>query len=89
MVIIHAHNRLMVTPHRTADRRLVAPTPMIEPVMVCVVLTGIFSISVINRVNAPAVSAATPSKGVTLVILVPIVLMIFQPPLIVPKAIAV
>ena len=88
MVNIQAHKRLTVTPHLTADKRLVAPTPMMEPVMVCVVLTGIFNASVTNKVIAPAVSAATPSKGVTLVIFVPIVLTIFHPPLIVPIAIA-
>ena len=89
MVRIHAQSRLKVTPHRTADKRFVAPTPMIEPVMVWVVLTGIFRFSVRNKVIAPAVSAATPSKGVTLVIRVPMVLMIFQPPLIVPTDMAV
>ena len=46
IVRIQAIIRLLVTPQRTAERRLVAPTPMIAPVMVCVVLTGIFSISV-------------------------------------------
>ena len=84
MVRIHAHNRLSVTPQRTAEIRLVAPTPMMEPVMVCVVLTGIFRFSVRNSVMAPAVSAATPSKGVTFVMRVPMVLMIFQPPALVP-----
>ena len=88
MVSIHAQIRLKVTPQRTADNRLVAPTPIIEPVIVCVVLTGIFNASVTNNVTAPAVSAATPSKGVTLVILVPIVFTIFHPPLIVPNEIA-
>jgi hypothetical protein len=61
---------------------------MIDPVIVWVVLTGILRYSVMNNVRAPAVSAATPSKGVTLVIRVPIVLTIFQPPLIVPNAMA-
>ena len=79
----------MVTPQRTAESLLVAPTPIIEPVIVCVVLTGIPICSVINKVKAPEVSAQTPSNGVTLVILVPIVLMIFQPPLRVPRPIAV
>ena len=55
--------RLKVTPQRTADKRFVAPTPMIDPVIVWVVLTGIFSASVTNKVIAPAVSAATPSNG--------------------------
>ena len=81
--------RLLVIPHRTAERRLVAPTPIIAPVMVWVVLTGIFRYSVRYNVNAPAVSATTPSKGVTLVILVPMVFTIFHPPDIVPKEMAV
>ena len=78
----------MVTPQRTADTRLVKPTPMIEPVIVCVVETGIAKCSVINKVTAPAVSAATPSKGVILVILEPMVFTIFQPPDMVPNAMA-
>lgn len=41
MVKIQAQSKLIVTPQRTALRRFVAPTPMIEPVMVCVVETGI------------------------------------------------
>jgi len=86
MVNIQAQIRLNVTPQRTAESLLVAPTPIMAPVMVWVVLTGIFNASVTNSVTAPAVSAATPSKGVTLVILVPIVFTIFQPPLIVPPA---
>src|SRR5580658_5920680 len=89
MVNIQAHSRLIVTPHLTAERRLVAPTPMIDPVMVCVVLTGMPSFSVRNKVNAPAVSALTPSSGVTLVILVPMVFTIFHPPLMVPSPMAV
>ena len=89
IVNIHAHNKLTVTPQRTADKRLVAPTPIIEPVMVCVVLTGILKCSVINKVIAPAVSAATPSSGVTFVMRVPIVFTIFHPPLMVPKPIAI
>ena len=84
-----ATSRLWVTPQRTAERRLVAPTPMIAPVIVCVVDTGILSISVIYSVIAPAVSATTPSNGVTLVILEPIVFTIRQPPLIVPIEITV
>ena len=60
IVNIHAQSRLRVTPQRTADKRLVAPTPIIDPVIVCVLLTGIFSPAVRNSVIAPAVSAATP-----------------------------
>ena len=88
MVSIHAHKRLTVTPHLTALSLLVAPTPMMEPVIVCVVLTGMPICSVMNKVRAPEVSAQTPSSGFTLVILVPIVFTIFQPPLNVPKPIA-
>src|SRR5580658_10560799 len=88
MVSTQAQTRLMVTPQRTADIRFVAPTPTIAPVIVCVVLTGMPRYCVRNKVIAPAVSAQTPSSGVTLVIRVPIVLTIRQPPLIVPSAIA-
>ena len=88
MVNTQAHNKLVVTPHLTALNLLVAPTPMMDPVMVCVVETGIPICPVKKSVKAPAVSAATPSKGVTLVMREPIVLIIFQPPLMVPKPIA-
>ena len=59
-------------PHSTES--LEAPTPMMAPVMVWVVLTGIPICSVINKVNEPADSAQTPSSADTLVILVPMVL---------------
>ena len=88
MVKTQAHNKLTVIPHRTAETLLVSPTPMIDPVIVCVVLTGTLKCSVKYNVNAPAVSAATPSKEVTFVILDPIVFTIFHPPLNVPAAIA-
>ena len=39
MVRIQAQTIRRVTPQRTAERRRVAPTPTIAPVMVCVVLT--------------------------------------------------
>jgi hypothetical protein len=41
MVRIQAQIRLTVTPQRTADTLLDKPTPIMDPVMVCVVLTGI------------------------------------------------
>ena len=89
MVSIHAHKMLMVTPHLTALNRLVIPTPIIAPEIVCVVETGTPNpCETPYRVTAPAVSAATPSSGVILVILLPMVLTIFQPPIMVPKAIA-
>ncbi len=79
MVSIQAQTRLTVTPQRTADSRLVAPTPTMAPVMVWVVLTGIPRVWVRKRVMAPAVSAQTPSRGLTLVIRVPMVFTIRQP----------
>src|SRR5690606_5340714 len=85
MVNIHAHNKLMVTPHLTAEIRLVIPTPIIEPQSVCVVETVTHKCSVTYSDIAPAVSASTPSSGVNLVIFDLIVLTIFQPPLIVPN----
>ena len=50
MVSIHAQSRLMVTPQRTADKRLVAPTPIIAPVMVWVVLPEYPDFHVRNKV---------------------------------------
>ena len=88
IVKTQAHNKLTVIPHRTAETLLVSPTPIIDPVIVCVVLTGTLKCSVKYNVKAPAVSAATPSKEVTFVILEPIVFTIFHPPLKVPAAIA-
>lgn len=41
IVNIQAHSKLVVTPHLTALNLLVAPTPIMDPVMVCVVETGI------------------------------------------------
>ena len=41
MVRIQATIKEEVTPHLTALKRLVAPTPMMDPVLVCVVETGI------------------------------------------------
>ena len=46
IVSTHAAIKFFITPHLTAERRLVAPTPITEPAMVCVVLTGILKISV-------------------------------------------
>ena len=40
IVKIQAHTMRPATPHFTADKRRVAPTPTIAPVMVCVVETG-------------------------------------------------
>ena len=40
MVKTQAQMTVRATPQRTADKRRVAPTPTIAPVIVCVVLTG-------------------------------------------------
>jgi len=68
IVRIQAQNIFVVTPHFTAEAPFVAPTPMIAPVMVCVVLTGMPKCVAKNKVSAPAVSAQKPSKGLSLVI---------------------
>ena len=41
IVNIQAQTMRPATPHLTADNLRVAPTPTIEPVMVCVVDTGV------------------------------------------------
>ena len=40
IVTIQATTMLLATLQRTADTRRAAPTPMMQPVMVCVVDTG-------------------------------------------------
>ena len=40
MVMTQAHTIRRAIPHRTAEKRLVAPAPMIADVMMCVVETG-------------------------------------------------
>src|SRR5438034_875156 len=73
IVRIHAMIMLPATPHRTPESRFVAPTPMIAPVMVCVVLTGIPPHAVIKSVRPPAASALNPPVGLSFVIFCPIV----------------
>ena len=88
MVSTQAHISLAPTPHLTAVTLLVIPAPIMAPVIVCVVLTGIPKASVPKSNIAPDVSAATPWKGVSLVMLDPIVFTILQPPDSVPTAMA-
>ena len=76
------------TVQRTAERRLVEPTPKMQAEMVCVVLTGAPSTDAPEMTRAADVSAAKPCTGSSLKILWPIVLMIFQPPSAVPIAMA-
>ena len=78
----------MATFQRTAETRRAAPTPMIAPVMVCVVETGMPSQVARNSVIAPPVSAQKPCIGVSRVIREPIVLTMRQPPNSVPSPIA-
>ena len=63
IVRTQAQTMRRVTPQRTAERRRVAPTPTIAPVMVCVVLTGMPKWAVASSVSAPADSAAKPPKA--------------------------
>ena len=60
MVMTHAQTMRPANPQRTADKRLVAPTPTMAPVMVCVVLTGIPANAVPINIAAPALSAQNP-----------------------------
>src|SRR5262245_64231837 len=68
IVSTQAQTICRATPQRTADRRRVAPTPTMEPVIVCVVLTGTpISVAVMSDAAAP-VSAAKPPTGCSFVI---------------------
>src|SRR2546425_368840 len=84
----HAETIRIVTPHRTAESRVTAPTPMIDDVMVCVVLTGMPKCAVPSRIKAALVSAANPWTGSILTMRIPNVLMMRHPPAAVPKPIA-
>ena len=59
----HAIAMLPATAHRTFDVPFVVPTPMIAPVIVCVVDTGIPKCVAMNNVIDPAASAANPPTG--------------------------
>ena len=88
MVNTHAQIIRPATPHLTALIRLSEPTPMMAPVMVCVVLTGMPNADEVNKVIAAPDSAQNPSTGFNLATFWPIVLTMRQPPNIVPKAMA-
>src|SRR6266705_4673738 len=88
IVITHAHTILRVTPHLTAERRRVEPTPIIAPVIVWVVLTGMPFMARPNRQTAAALSAQNPPTGRNAVIRWPMVFTILQPPESVPNPIA-
>ena len=63
-----------------ALERFAAPTPMMEVVIVCVVLTGMPKAPVVAKMVAAVVSAAKPCTGFILTILWPSVLIMRQPP---------
>ena len=84
----HAHTIFRVTPHRTALARFADPTPIIEPVMVWVVLTGIPASEHPMIVPAAAVSAANPWIGRNFATFCPSVFITPHPPARVPDAIA-
>ena len=72
------------TPQRTAENLFVAPTPIIEILIVCVVLSGT-PIDDASKMDIPAaVSAANPCTGSNLVILNPMVRMMRYPLVAVP-----
>ncbi len=63
MVKIQAQIMVPATPQRTADNLLVDPTPIIAPVIVCVVLTGIPAMDAPIMDIAADVSAQKPPIG--------------------------
>ncbi len=68
MVTTQAAMMLPATPQRTARTRCALPTPMIEPVIVWVVETGMPRLVARNSDIAPPVSAAAnPPTGFSLV----------------------
>ena len=79
---------LPATPQRTAAAFRTEPTPTIAPVIVCVVDTGMPRPVARNSVIAPPVSAQKPPTGFSLVMRMPIVLTMRQPPNSVPRPIA-
>jgi hypothetical protein len=79
IVKTQAQRIFLATPHLTAEKPFTEPTPMIEPVMVCVVLTGMPHMDASDIVIPEAVSALNPPKGVSLVTRIPRVLMTFHP----------
>jgi hypothetical protein len=85
MVKIQANMIDLATPQRTADIRLAEPTPIIAPVMVWVVETGIPPREAPINVAAPANSAHDPPTGLSCVIRIDIVLTMRHPPTSVPN----
>src|SRR6478735_5147630 len=90
MVSTQAMPMFLATPQRTAEARLVAPTPMIAEVTVWVVETGACSTNALTYSTVADTDSATkPRAGSTSMILRPRVRMMRQPPEYVPSEIAV
>src|SRR5437588_7508156 len=79
---------LPATPQRTADSRLAAPAPITPPEITCVVDSGYPKCEDARITAAPAPCAANPWALSILMMRVPSVRMIRQPPAYVPSAIA-
>src|SRR5438309_11533399 len=88
IVMIHVQTIRRATPHRTADRRFVAPTPIIAEAITGAVLTGMPARAVLASAIPPAVSAEKPCQGRSAVTRCDIVRTIRQPPNNVPSAMA-
>ena len=88
MVMTHATATFWATPQRTDDARRAAPAPITQPVIVWVVETGIPSQEAPKRMTDPPAEALKPWCWESLVIRVPIVSMIRQPPDRVPRPMA-
>src|SRR6185503_16436684 len=85
MVRIHAHSRSPAMPQRTAETFCAAPTPTMEPVIVCVVETGMPKPVARNSAADPDSSAQNPPTGRILVMRCPMVFTMRQPPKSVPR----
>ncbi len=89
MVIIHAYTIRFPTPHRTAESLLLAPTPIMEPAIAWVVLTGIPNNAIEVKVAPPCVVfAQNPWYGFRSVKRKAIVFIILHPPKNVPRDVA-
>jgi len=85
---IQAATILPTIPQRTAESRLVAPTPMIAELTQWVVLTGIPNSEASSMTVAAEKSETKPWTGWRAVTLHPDVLTTRQPPIAVPELIA-
>lgn len=86
MVMTQAMTTLCATPQRIAEARLAVPAPMTQPVIVCVVDTGMPSSEAVKTMIEPPVEALEALVLRQLGDAAAIVSMIFQPPDIVPSA---